>query len=118
MQWPLGGIAIVPICGRMGDRRKRGLYLISICFQFPSLIQDVYSHLCYPPAQLFDVQLSPYDGNVVVSAGIKHIKFWTAAGNTLTGKKGAAAKGAWGGGGVVYEGVGVRDERIEGRGKK
>lgn len=42
--------------------------------------------------QVFDAQFSPHQTNAVVSCGIKHIKFWTLSGNTLTAKKGVFGK--------------------------
>lgn len=38
--------------------------------------------------QIFDIQFNPYQENVLVSCGVKHIKFWTLCGNALNPKKG------------------------------
>ena len=42
--------------------------------------------------QVFDVQFHPYQENVLVSCGVKHIKFWSLSGNTLNAKKGVFGK--------------------------
>ena len=43
-------------------------------------------------AQIFDVAFNPHTpaGSPVamVTCGVKHVKFWTLSGNTLSGKKG------------------------------
>ena len=41
---------------------------------------------------MFDVQFNPYQDNILVSCGVKHIKFWTLSGNTLSAKKGVFGK--------------------------
>ena len=38
--------------------------------------------------QIFDIQFNPYQENLLVSCGVKHIKFWTLCGNALNPKKG------------------------------
>ena len=42
--------------------------------------------------QVFDVQFHPNMTNTVVSCGVKHIKFWSLSGNTLSAKKGVFGK--------------------------
>ena len=42
--------------------------------------------------QVFDVQYNPFKDNSIVSCGVKHIKFWSLCGNTLTAKKGVFGK--------------------------
>ncbi|XP_077993248.1 echinoderm microtubule-associated protein-like 6 [Glandiceps talaboti] len=42
--------------------------------------------------RVFDIQYNPYKENVIVSCGVKHIKFWTLCGNALTAKKGVFGK--------------------------
>ena len=44
--------------------------------------------------RLFDVQFSPVPNpNItLVTCGVKHIKFWSLCGNTLSGKKGIFGK--------------------------
>ena len=38
--------------------------------------------------RIFDVQFNPFLPNTLVTCGVKHIKFWSMSGNSLTGKKG------------------------------
>ena len=38
------------------------------------------------------MQFNPWKENAVVSCGVKHIKFWTVSGNTLSAKKGVFGK--------------------------
>jgi WD40 repeat protein len=38
--------------------------------------------------KIFDCKFNPYNNNQLVSCGVKHIKFWTLCGNSLSGKKG------------------------------
>lgn len=42
--------------------------------------------------KIFDTQFNPYDPTQVVTCGVKHIKFWTLCGNSLSGKKGIFGK--------------------------
>ncbi|XP_033734062.1 echinoderm microtubule-associated protein-like 6 [Pecten maximus] len=42
--------------------------------------------------RVFDVQFHPFKENTVVSCGVKHIKFWTLCGNSLTSRKGVFGK--------------------------
>ncbi|XP_033122529.1 echinoderm microtubule-associated protein-like 6 [Anneissia japonica] len=42
--------------------------------------------------RIFDCQFNPYKPNAIVSCGVKHIKFWTLLGNSLTFKKGIFGK--------------------------
>ena len=42
--------------------------------------------------RIFDVQFNPFMPQCLVTCGVKHIKFWTLCGNTLTGKKGIFGK--------------------------
>ncbi|PAA85883.1 hypothetical protein BOX15_Mlig016715g1 [Macrostomum lignano] len=42
--------------------------------------------------RVFDCQFSPSDPNLIVSCGVKHIKFWTLSGNSLSSKKGIFGK--------------------------
>ncbi len=44
--------------------------------------------------RIFDVQFSPASDHTptLVTCGVKHIKFWTLCGNTLSGKKGIFGK--------------------------
>lgn len=55
----------------------RMLYMYVICIVFFLLV-----------LQIFDIQFNPYQENVLVSCGVKHIKFWTLCGNALNPKKG------------------------------
>jgi hypothetical protein len=41
---------------------------------------------------VFDIQFHPFKPDTIVSCGVKHIKFWTLCGNTLTPKKGVFGK--------------------------
>lgn len=51
----------------------------------------LYDDLTFSP-QIFDVQYQPFKDNSIVSCGVKHIKFWSLSGNTLTAKKGVFGK--------------------------
>ena len=42
--------------------------------------------------QVFDIGFNPYKENSLVTVGVKHIKFWTLCGNSLTAKKGVFGK--------------------------
>ncbi|PFX18604.1 Echinoderm microtubule-associated protein-like 6 [Stylophora pistillata] len=42
--------------------------------------------------RIFDIQFNPYQENLLVSCGVKHIKFWTLCGNALNPKKGVFGK--------------------------
>ena len=42
--------------------------------------------------RIFDVQFNPFIPQCLVTCGVKHIKFWTLCGNSLTGKKGIFGK--------------------------
>lgn len=42
--------------------------------------------------QIFDIQFNPLKDNTIVSAGVKHIVFWTICGNALTPAKGVFGK--------------------------
>ncbi|XP_006816118.2 echinoderm microtubule-associated protein-like 6 [Saccoglossus kowalevskii] len=42
--------------------------------------------------RIFDIQFNPYKENSIVTCGVKHIKFWTLCGNSLTAKKGVFGK--------------------------
>ncbi len=42
--------------------------------------------------RIFDVQFNPYMSNTLVTCGVKHIKFWSLCGNSLSGKKGIFGK--------------------------
>nr|KAG5687806.1 hypothetical protein BaRGS_005436 [Batillaria attramentaria] len=42
--------------------------------------------------KVFDIQFHPFKDNTIVSCGVKHIKFWSLSGNTLTPKKGVFGK--------------------------
>ncbi len=42
--------------------------------------------------RIFDVQFNPYQPNTLVTCGVKHIKFWSLCGNSLSGKKGIFGK--------------------------
>lgn len=42
--------------------------------------------------RIFDVQFNPFIPNTLVTCGVKHIKFWSLCGNSLTGKKGIFGK--------------------------
>ncbi len=44
--------------------------------------------------RIFDVQFNPGSNHTpnLVTCGVKHIKFWTMCGNTLSGKKGIFGK--------------------------
>ena len=48
------------------------------------------------PSQIFDVQFNPHSSGSLVTCGVKHIKFWTLCGNSLSGKKGIFGKKGWG----------------------
>lgn len=41
---------------------------------------------------VYDVKFSPYETNVIVTVGAKHIKFWALSGNTLKSKRGIFGK--------------------------
>ena len=83
-----------------------------------------------PPflSQIFDVQFNPHSSGSLVTCGVKHIKFWTLCGNSLSGKKGIFGKKGWGvsereGEGGGGEGVKEEEEkegreRTEGKGRK
>ena len=48
--------------------------------------------------RIFDIKFSPTPSPtpILVTCGVKHIKFWTMCGNTLTGRKGVfGKKGMW-----------------------
>lgn len=64
--------------------------------------------------RIFDVCFNPFEDNKLVTCGVKHIKFWSLCGNSLTGKKGIFGKKgeiqsvlclAYGTGGVLYTGT-------------
>ena len=42
--------------------------------------------------RIFDVQFNPHSATELVTCGVKHIKFWTLCGNSLSGKKGLFGK--------------------------
>ncbi|KAL5463172.1 hypothetical protein EMCRGX_G032049 [Ephydatia muelleri] len=42
--------------------------------------------------RIFDIQFNPTSKNSLVTCGVKHIKFWTLCGNSLTGQKGIFGK--------------------------
>lgn len=42
--------------------------------------------------QIFDIQFSPYKENTIVSAGVKHLVFWSLCGNALTPQKAVFGK--------------------------
>jgi hypothetical protein len=44
--------------------------------------------------RIFDVKFSPTSSHApsLVTCGVKHIKFWTMCGNSLSGKKGIFGK--------------------------
>ncbi|WAR18910.1 EMAL6-like protein [Mya arenaria] len=42
--------------------------------------------------RVFDIKFSPYQENLIVSCGVKHIKFWNLCGNALTASKGIFGK--------------------------
>ena len=42
--------------------------------------------------RIFDVQFNPHSATELVTCGVKHIKFWTLRGNSLSGKKGLFGK--------------------------
>ena len=42
--------------------------------------------------RIFDVHFNPHSTNTLVTCGVKHIKFWTLCGNSLSGKKGIFGK--------------------------
>ena len=42
--------------------------------------------------RIFDIQFSPHSPSELVTCGVKHIKFWTLRGNSLSGKKGLFGK--------------------------
>ena len=63
---------------------------------------------------MFDIQYSFTQENTIVSCGVKHIKFWSLSGNTLTAKKGVFGKVgeiqtmlclAFGAGDITYSGT-------------
>ena len=75
------------------------------------------------PSQIFDVQFNPHSSGSLVTCGVKHIKFWTLCGNSLSGKKGIFGKKGWGvseRGGERGEGrrEGERREGERGRGER
>ena len=49
--------------------------------------------------RIFDVQFNPFSPNTLATCGVKHIKFWSLSGNSLTGKKGifgrVGEEGGW-----------------------
>ena len=86
------------------------LFLLPFCvFLFSPFIP-------WPPpflSQIFDVQFNPHSSGSLVTCGVKHIKFWTLCGNSLSGKKGIFGKKGWGV--SEREGEGRREgERREG----
>lgn len=66
------------------------------------------------PSQIFDVQFNPHSSGSLVTCGVKHIKFWTLCGNSLSGKKGIFGKKGWG----VSERGGERGEGERGEGRR
>ncbi|KAK7103893.1 echinoderm microtubule-associated protein-like 6 [Littorina saxatilis] len=42
--------------------------------------------------KVFDIQFHPFKPNTIASCGVKHIKFWSLCGNTLSPKKGVFGK--------------------------
>ena len=70
-------------------------YLFNACFvNIYSLGWDTTSSqviiviFLFSGLQIFDIQFNPYQENLLVSCGVKHIKFWTLCGNALNPKKG------------------------------
>jgi hypothetical protein len=44
--------------------------------------------------KIFCLRWNPYDDNLFVTVGVKHIKFWTKAGGGMTAKQGVFGKAA------------------------
>ena len=68
------------------------MYLTYLLVTLAHTSMQFINHNIQFPLQVFDVQFHPYQDNVIVSCGVKHIKFWSLCGNTLTSKKGVFGK--------------------------
>ncbi|KAL7992619.1 hypothetical protein Chor_016875 [Crotalus horridus] len=65
--------------------------------QTVSVMKDVHTHgiacLAFDvDGQIFDISWDLYQPNKLVSCGVKHIKFWSLCGNSLTPKRGVFGK--------------------------
>ncbi|KAJ7401727.1 hypothetical protein BTVI_93683 [Pitangus sulphuratus] len=69
----------------------------SYTVQTVSVLKDVHTHgiacLAFDlDGQIFDISWDLYQPNKLVSCGVKHIKFWSLCGNSLTPKRGVFGK--------------------------
>ncbi|XP_012942464.1 echinoderm microtubule-associated protein-like 6 isoform X2 [Aplysia californica] len=74
---------------------KEGNRLVSVGMDSASTINvwdwrrgKIISTVTAQVEKVFDIQFNVYKENCVVSAGVKHMVFWTLCGNTLTPQKG------------------------------
>ena len=71
----------------------KGKHLVRRYQSFADHIDAMFfPSLFFSLPQIFDAQFNPFVPNQLVSCGVKHIKFWTLCGNSLSGKKGVFGK--------------------------